>query len=175
MDTAMIEKKLASLKAELASVQGTPTEVYSRIVGYYRSVKNWNAGKREEFSQRVTFAMPSGVPSALERSSAVAGDPVGSPEMASAPSTPDCRPDSYTLFTRKTCPNCPAVKEFLSRSGLHGTEHDVDTPEGIELARSLGILASPTAILRDAEGHELYRAFTVTELRAFLEPVAALA
>lgn len=28
------------------------TEVYSRIVGYYRPVQNWNRGKREEFSQR---------------------------------------------------------------------------------------------------------------------------
>ncbi len=28
------------------------TEVYSRIVGYYRPVQGWNNGKREEFSQR---------------------------------------------------------------------------------------------------------------------------
>ena len=31
------------------------TEVYSRIVGYFRPVKNWNDGKREEFVHRVTF------------------------------------------------------------------------------------------------------------------------
>lgn len=30
-------------------------EVYSRIVGYFRPVRNWNAGKREEFKDRVTF------------------------------------------------------------------------------------------------------------------------
>lgn len=30
-------------------------EVYSRIVGYFRPVHNWNLGKREEFSDRVTF------------------------------------------------------------------------------------------------------------------------
>jgi len=30
-------------------------EVYSRIVGYYSPVKNWNRGKREEFSARRTF------------------------------------------------------------------------------------------------------------------------
>jgi len=30
-------------------------EVYSRIVGYYRPVKNWNKGKREEFKQRKTY------------------------------------------------------------------------------------------------------------------------
>jgi hypothetical protein len=30
-------------------------EVYSRIVGYFRPVQNWNDGKRQEFSERVTF------------------------------------------------------------------------------------------------------------------------
>jgi len=31
------------------------TEVYSRIVGYYRPVSNWNKGKREEYFERKTF------------------------------------------------------------------------------------------------------------------------
>jgi ribonucleoside-triphosphate reductase len=30
-------------------------EVYSRIVGYYRPVQNWNEGKQEEFRQRVVY------------------------------------------------------------------------------------------------------------------------
>ncbi len=29
-----------------------PCEVYSRVVGYYRPVQNWNKGKREEFRER---------------------------------------------------------------------------------------------------------------------------
>ncbi len=33
-------------------VRAIRTEVYSRIVGYYRPVQSWNNGKREEFSQR---------------------------------------------------------------------------------------------------------------------------
>lgn len=31
------------------------TEVYSRIVGYYRPVQNWNNGKKSEFSHRKTY------------------------------------------------------------------------------------------------------------------------
>ncbi len=31
------------------------TEVWSRIVGYYRPIANWNKGKQEEFQGRVTF------------------------------------------------------------------------------------------------------------------------
>jgi len=33
------------------------TEVYSRIVGYYRPVQSWNNGKREEFSQREYISL----------------------------------------------------------------------------------------------------------------------
>lgn len=32
-----------------------PTEVYSRVVGYYRPVDNWNLGKKQEFSERNTY------------------------------------------------------------------------------------------------------------------------
>jgi anaerobic ribonucleoside-triphosphate reductase len=30
-------------------------EVYSRIVGYFRPVQNWNEGKSKEFADRKTF------------------------------------------------------------------------------------------------------------------------
>jgi len=33
-------------------------EVYSRVVGYLRPVKQWNVGKRAEFVERKTFAVP---------------------------------------------------------------------------------------------------------------------
>ncbi|MFQ5647857.1 MAG: anaerobic ribonucleoside-triphosphate reductase, partial [Candidatus Aenigmatarchaeota archaeon] len=34
---------------------GKECEVFSRIVGYYRPVQNWNVGKQEEFKDRKTF------------------------------------------------------------------------------------------------------------------------
>jgi len=34
---------------------GKHTEVYSRIVGYYRPVQNWNDGKQTEFVKRKMF------------------------------------------------------------------------------------------------------------------------
>jgi anaerobic ribonucleoside-triphosphate reductase len=32
--------------------KGVPVEVFSRVVGYYRPVSQWNKGKKEEFNQR---------------------------------------------------------------------------------------------------------------------------
>jgi ribonucleoside-triphosphate reductase len=33
-------------------IRAIRTEVYSRVVGYYRPVRDWNLGKQEEFAQR---------------------------------------------------------------------------------------------------------------------------
>jgi len=35
---------------------GAETEVFSRIVGYYRPTKRWNKGKKEEFKQRKEYS-----------------------------------------------------------------------------------------------------------------------
>ncbi len=34
---------------------GEKCEVYSRIVGYFRPVHNWNIGKKEEFKDRQVY------------------------------------------------------------------------------------------------------------------------
>ena len=139
-----MEARLAELKSDLLSVEGTQTEVYSRIVGYYRSVRNWNAGKREEFSTRREYAFPSGL----------AG--------ATAPLTPA----SYILFSRATCPNCPPVKDYLSTSGLPGIVVDVDTEEGLGLAKRHEVLSTPTALLLGGGGAEISRAHSRRQLEA---------
>lgn len=36
---------------------GQKMEVFSRVVGYYRPVENWNKGKQDEFKSRKTFAV----------------------------------------------------------------------------------------------------------------------
>jgi len=36
-----------------------PCEVYSRVVGYFRPVDQWNPAKQEEFKERKTFLCPS--------------------------------------------------------------------------------------------------------------------
>jgi ribonucleoside-triphosphate reductase len=36
---------------------GKPTEVYSRVVGYFRAVSLWNNGKKQEFKERRTFGV----------------------------------------------------------------------------------------------------------------------
>ena len=48
-----IDGEIARLKS--LNPLGTETEVYSRVVGYFRNIKNWNDGKKQEEKERVMF------------------------------------------------------------------------------------------------------------------------
>jgi anaerobic ribonucleoside-triphosphate reductase len=44
------------IKGELKMAKcGQKTEIYSRVVGYFRPVTDWNKGKKEEFKDRKTY------------------------------------------------------------------------------------------------------------------------
>jgi hypothetical protein len=45
----------AAMKGE----KKVPVEVYSRVVGYFRPVNQWNKGKKEEFSERKEYSLNS--------------------------------------------------------------------------------------------------------------------
>ena len=51
-ERAVVERRRVSRAADRKRVRAVPVEVYSRIVGYYRPVQNWNDGKKEEFKDR---------------------------------------------------------------------------------------------------------------------------
>ena len=46
------EPIIATRKPAKVKALVMPTEIYSRIVGYYRPVQNWNEGKKQEFKER---------------------------------------------------------------------------------------------------------------------------
>lgn len=37
---------------------GRECEIYSRVCGYFRPVKNWNRGKKQEFKDRKNYQIP---------------------------------------------------------------------------------------------------------------------
>ena len=185
-DRRSIEARIAELKGELERAEGRPTEVYSRIVGYYRSVRNWNAGKREEYGQRLVYGMPAAVVGAKEAPSAREAPPQAPPQAAaetaqaqppkaavfSPPEAASVR-DGVLVFTREACPNCSPVANYVMASGIKALFVDVDREEGLALARDLGVMATPTVLGMDGEGKESFRAFDVQGLSARLENTVA--
>ena len=41
-----------------AKIKSMKAEVYSRVVGYYRPVQDWNRGKQAEFADRQYVDIP---------------------------------------------------------------------------------------------------------------------
>ena len=48
----MIENLREEKTENVEKVFAVKAEVYSRVVGYYRPIQDWNEGKREEFRER---------------------------------------------------------------------------------------------------------------------------
>ncbi len=166
-----IQKEIDETRAELEDVHGTETEVYARIVGYYRAVKNWNRGKRDEFDDRKSFILDG-----TEKKSKCAEEEKNSERKISIESEktyPSAGEVSYELFTKKSCPNCPPVTEYMENVPLEGKTVDVSTEEGLSEAASKGVFSSPTVILYGAKEGEIGRAHNVDELAAILESVLA--
>ena len=120
---------------------GKPTEVYSRITGYYRPVKNWNIGKTEEFRERKTYD--------IGNSHLGHGRPEPGPACGSAEKE-QCPGDRILLFTTSHCPNCKAIKPVLQNSGIIYDE--VNAEEHPEEAVRYGVMQAPTLIvIRDGK------------------------
>ncbi len=130
-------------------VCGKPTEVYSRITGYYRPVKNWNAGKAQEFKDRKTYVVD-GITSCTsfkeDQQPAVRVEETKPVNSGSA--------RKYLLFTTPTCPNCRIIEKFLDE---HHVDYEIkDALENKDLTRKYGILQAPTMVVESAEGAQLY-------------------
>ena len=108
---------------------GNKTEVYSRITGYYRPVQNWNDGKTQEFKERKEYDM---AVSALHVKKEGEGEA-----------------KQVLLFTTKTCPNCPAAKNFLDKAGIKYVA--IDAQEHPELVKKYGIMQAPTLVVVSGE------------------------
>lgn len=101
---------------------GEETEVYSRITGYYRPIKNWNDGKRSEYKNRKEYN-----PCCCE----------GKKEKT--------QKDKIMLFGTKTCPNCKLAKTLLDNKKIK--YEFIDAEENIELTKKLGVKQAPTLVV----------------------------
>lgn len=141
---------------------GADTEVYSRITGYYRPVKNWNIGKAEEFKERKTYVVE-GVAKPTSFVEPEASVSVGTADTKSdVQTTAVAAPkdgllaDGAYLFTTKTCPNCKMIKSMLSAKP--NIAYDlIDAEDKPELAQEFGIMSVPSmVIVNDGKAAESY-------------------
>ena len=117
---------------------GAPAEVYSRITGYYRPVKNWNDGKSQEFEDRVTYKID-------DKDCACKKEELKKTKKKSSKKAST----KAMLFVTKACPNCQIAKRVLDEAGI---SYDViDAEENSELTNEFEVTQAPTLITKDGE------------------------
>ncbi|MFA7120723.1 MAG: ribonucleoside triphosphate reductase [Bacilli bacterium] len=98
---------------------GEETEVYSRITGYYRPVKNWNDGKAKEYKMRKSYEIDD---------------------------KKEVKPkDGIYLFGTKTCPNCKVAIKLLDKENIKYKY--IDAEEEVELTKEFNVKKAPTLII----------------------------
>lgn len=126
---------------------GKETEVYSRITGYYRPVKNWNAGKTQEFKQRKTYELKKGEePHQFEE--------VCKCEEHNEVKTETPKVNELLLFTSPTCPNCKVAKMLLDKEGIK--YHQIDAYANKEMSEAYGIQNAPTLLVPEGDSFKVY-------------------
>ncbi len=115
---------------------GKETEVYSRITGYYRPVKNWNDGKAQEYIERKTYDIANSV--------LTHNGPKDNNTSCECNKETVALEDGVYLFASATCPNCKIAEALLEKATISYTK--IFAQDNIDLSESLGIKQAPTLV-----------------------------
>ncbi|MBQ8523355.1 MAG: ribonucleoside triphosphate reductase [Clostridia bacterium] len=137
---------------------GKETEVYSRITGYYRPVKNWNDGKAQEYRERKTYDIANSV---LTHTG-----PVEAVEACACEEKNDALlPDGIYVFASPTCPNCKIAETLLTKAGVAYSK--IMAQENVQLTEALGIKQAPTLVA--VKNGEIEKFPSVANIKKFLQ------
>ena len=135
---------------------GKETEVYSRITGYYRPVKNWNAGKVQEYKMRKTYVYDDAQHPELAEGDHCAVET----KKEEAPKVTE-----LMLFTSPTCPNCKTAKMLLDREGI--AYRQLNAIENKELTEAYGIKQAPTLLVPNGASYVVYD--NASQIKGYIE------
>ena len=141
---------------------GKEAEVYSRITGYYRPVKNWNDGKRQEYKNRTVYdIIHSKSPEQKMKSYGAAeklAEQAAGKEEPKAAAADKIEEDGMYLFTTSTCPNCKMAKEMLAEEQYEV----IDAERRPDLAAQYGIMQAPTLlVVEDGQAQKIVNASNI--------------
>ncbi len=135
---------------------GEEAEVYSRITGYYRPVKNWNDGKAQEYKDRKVYDVANSklTHDALENEPCACAKEEKTAAVA----------DGTYLFTTATCPNCKIACALLDKAGV--AYEKLLANENAEAATALGIKQAPTLVV--VKNGEASKYAGVSDIKKFI-------
>ena len=133
---------------------GKETEVYSRITGYYRPIKNWNAGKTEEYKERKTYdrtaaSFRNDTVLTSDKDSMDHIEPDDSVIMGVDITNKVAADTKRILFTTPTCPNCKVAKRMLDINNITYTL--IDATQDKELVSKFSVYKAPTLVVESGK------------------------
>jgi len=144
------------------------TEVYSRIVGYFRPVQNWNVGKKEEYFNRVTFEKAVEDLESTEKTR-----PIKTKKAVNTLKKVESdiqekhlnleNIKNVKLFYSDNCPNCVQVKSKLKNTGLNIEEWNVYTERGLDESKRYQVMSVPTLVFMDENENVIDKTNTLDE------------
>ncbi|MEG1597642.1 MAG: ribonucleoside triphosphate reductase [Bacilli bacterium] len=126
-------------------VCGEETEVYSRITGYYRPVKNWNDGKAQEYKKRKLYEIKD----------------CDKKENK----TEEALQNNVMLFGTKTCPNCKMAKMLLEKAKVE--YKFIDAEENVDLTKKYNVKQAPTLVV--LKGKECENIANLSNIKKYIE------
>ena len=134
---------------------GEEAEVYSRITGYYRPVKNWNDGKAQEYKDRKVYDV---------EKSHLTHDVTENEVCECVAEAKTNAADGTFLFTTATCPNCKIACSLLDKAGV--VYEKLLANEHVEMVNELGIKQAPTLVV--IENGVVSKYTGVSDIKKFL-------
>ncbi|MBD3203116.1 ribonucleoside triphosphate reductase [Candidatus Woesearchaeota archaeon] len=159
---------------------GQRCEVYSRIVGYYRPVAQWNNGKKEEFKDRLEYSEERTMKSSFSNDKTEQENPLINKQINL--SGIESQISSYRVFSLPNCDKCLSVKELLSVSSITGSDTSLKDDKGLKEFRSYykeikdkikrnsdGSLPIPTVLFFDEKNKIVGTAHEPEQVKAILK------
>ena len=143
---------------------GSVCEVWTRVMGYHRPVRNFNPGKTSEHKERRHFCEPevSGKP---EGKAAVDIDVAKIGENAKNMNL------NYMLFTSSSCPKCPEMKKIVKESiSFDGVVLDNTMNDFRQNAERLNVMTAPTLVVLEG-GNEIGRVTEPSQINDLLKSI----
>ncbi len=140
-------------------VCGKETEIWSRITGYYRPVRNWNDGKAQEYKDRKTYVLNENHQPRAGVHECCDGD---CHEHGAQPKV-----TKVMLFTSPTCPNCKMAKMMLDKEGI--AYEQIDAVSNKETTNAFGITNAPTLLVPNGDSYDVYD--NASNIRGYIQKV----
>ena len=154
---------------------GNETEVYSRVVGYHRPIKNWNKGKKEEYKDRKVFLAEKGKKyfSDNMEDSKEENVVVNAVKEEKKQENIELAKDGnvkFYYFYQDNCPGCIAFSNYFKKyENLNLDKVNVKTDEGMDLAQNFGIQSTPTIVIMNQENKVECVSTNLEEINSWIE------